>query len=90
MPTRKRSLQPQEKAALDRAKKYLARVLRDRLERQAHCRQKRSAYQLETSVSLVSAIETGGIDRLSFNQIFRFLVRLEPEFEISVSLIPRP
>lgn len=74
-----------EEEALTRAKIHLALVIRHSLATKLHLRQKHAAKFLQTSPASMSRIERGVVSGLTFNQLFRLLARLEPNFQILVA-----
>lgn len=62
----------EEREALHRAKLHLARTLRHLFASTSHYNQGKMAAILKTSRTIVARCELGRVERLSFNQLFRF------------------
>lgn len=76
----------EQKEKLDQAKKKLCRLLRKSMARQPHSTTSALALLLGTSRACVCQVQAGQIDKLTFNQLMRYLVCLEPNFEILISI----
>lgn len=84
----RRSLNPpldaREKEKLDEVKRQLCWRLRQSIARRAF-RPGYAAIKVGTSRARITQVECGQIENLSFNQLFTYLVRLEPKFEVLIA-----
>ena len=74
-----------EKEILDRAKLHITQVIKTSLATRVRLKQKFAAGFLGTSQAQISRIETENVSSLTFNQLFRLLARLEPNFQILIA-----
>jgi ribosome-binding protein aMBF1 (putative translation factor) len=70
---------------LDEVKRQMCLVLRRAMARSGEP-QTNLAYRLGTSRAVVVQVQAGRVKYLTFNQLFRYLARLEPKFEVLFSL----
>ena len=75
-----------EKERLDESKKEVCMVLRRSMARKPHYSVTRLAIELRTSRARVSQVQCADVTRLTFNQLFRYLIRLEPKLQILVAI----
>ncbi len=80
------STTPQENEKLTEVKRQLCRVLRKSMALKPHANQSWLALQLRTSRACVCRVQMGDTKNITFNQLMRYLVRLEPEFQILISI----
>lgn len=81
----RRELNYEEKAKLDQVKIQLCRTIRRSMCR-GYAGQGWLAIKLGTSRTCMGRIQRADIKNLSFNQLFRYLVHLEPHFEVLISI----
>jgi hypothetical protein len=80
----RRIQQPHEKRALDEAKRHLCWMIRKSMARKQE-NQSHLAFRIGTSRARVCQVQCGHIEGLTFNQLFRYLSKLEPDFQMLVS-----
>lgn len=79
-------LTKEECIKLSEVKAELCRQLRRSMNRTSHPSPDRIAHQLGTSKACVLRVQCARTDELTINQLFRYLVRLEPNFRFIVSI----
>jgi hypothetical protein len=75
----------ERKEKLDETKATICRAIMKSSRQKGYTRRQLALY-LGTDKSNVSAIENRRVDRLSCNQLFRYLLNLEPNFELLISI----
>jgi hypothetical protein len=70
---------------MEDVKKQMCRAIRKAARKKNYSRREWALY-MGTSKAIVSSIENERVHRLSFNQLFRYLVYLEPNFELLISI----
>ena len=70
---------------LNQAKVLLCRTAMKAARRKGYTRKQMAIY-MGTTKSNVSLIENQRVERLTFNQLFRYLVNLEAKFELLISI----
>lgn len=80
-----RPLTEEEKEKLNKVKAELCWQLRRSMARTNHYSSQLVAYKLGSNRACVSKVQCGRVNDLTFNQLFRYLVRLEPNFKFLVS-----
>lgn len=76
----------EQKNKLNETKKKLCRAIRKSMARQSNSSASAMALRLGTSRACVCRVQSGDADKLTFNQLMRYLVCLEPQFELLVSI----
>lgn len=82
----RRPLSEAEQRKLDEVKLQLCLTLRRSMARMDHYSSTRLAIMMGTSRACVSKVQCARIEELTFNQLFGYLVRLEPNFKILISI----
>lgn len=75
-----------EERKLDEVKIHLCQVIRRAMGRQTHYSSSATAIKLGTSRACVSRVQRSVAKDVTFNQLFRYLVRLEPNVKILISI----
>jgi hypothetical protein len=73
--------------SITQAKRMLCRKIMVALNEDRRCHQNAAGY-LGTSRAVISRMHNEHTDLLAFNQLFHFLVRLRPYFQILISARP--
>lgn len=84
-PTRLRAWQPPDQERLDKVKRDLAFAL-DRATFRIGYTQKQLAARLGTSQARVSNALGGDLEKVTVNQLIRYLILIEPNFSIQVAI----
>lgn len=79
-------LSQQEEEKLQDVKIQICLAIRRAMGRQTHYSSTVTAMKLGTSRACVSRVQRAIAKDLTFNQLFRYLVRLEPNFKILVAI----
>lgn len=77
-------LSKEERAKLDELKMQICWRLRQSIARQGY-RPGYAAIKIGTSWARVNEVEMGDVKDLTLNQLFNYLVRLEPNFQILIA-----
>lgn len=79
-------LNENEEKKLEEVKIQICLAIRRAMGRQSHYSSTVTAMKLGTSRACVSRVQRAIAKDLTFNQLFRYLVRLEPNFKILVAI----
>ncbi len=85
----KRSVRPltqDERDRLNLVKLHLCQQIRRSMARQRNYSATVVAIKLGTSRACVSRVQRGVVEELTFNQLFGYLVKLEPHFTLLVGI----